>query len=165
MPDKPQSAPFSTFRFRVRFTSDTNAALGDRTRISDMGFAEVTGLEANVDVKAHPEGGRALGTRQLLGRTTHPNLVLKRGMSSNFETFRWFTAVSTGVRPVPRKDVTIELCANHDLTSVVARWRAVRAVPVKLRASDLNAKTGEIAIEELHLAHEGLSFDLTLGGS
>jgi len=39
---------------------------------------------------------------------------------------------------------------------VVARWQFDRGLPAKIRGPELNGKTGEIAIEELHIAHEGL---------
>lgn len=139
------------------------SAGGDETAIADASFSEVSGLEANIEVKAHPEGGLQEGQRQLLGRTTHGNLILKRGLGRNFELYRWFDSVSRGVRPVPRKDAMIELLDN-DGSDVVARWHVTRAVPVKMKVSDLNGKSGEIAIEEIHLAHEGLTFDLALGG-
>lgn len=136
---------------------------GDHPAIADAGFSEVSGLEASIEVKAQPEGGLHDGQRQLVGRTTHTNLILKRGLGRNFELYRWFDSVSRGVRPVARKDVMIELL-DSDGSDVVARWHVTRAVPVKIKISDLNAKSGEIAIEEIHLAHEGLSFDLALGG-
>jgi phage tail-like protein len=41
-------------------------------------------------------------------------------------------------------------------TSVVARWAFVRGLPAKVTGPQLNARTGEIAIEELHILHEGL---------
>lgn len=150
---------FSTFRFQVAFTPDASPRKGTETPMSSttsdgMGFSEVNGLEANIDVKAHLEGGRPIGARQLVGRTTFPNLVLKRGMSKNREVWDWFNAVASGKRPVPRKKLCIEL--RDGAGQAVATWEVARAVPVKLKASDLNAKTGEIAIEELHLAHEGL---------
>lgn len=138
------------------------SAGGGDTAIADASFSEVSGLEASIEVKTHPEGGLQDGQRQLIGRTTHGNLILKRGLGRNFELYRWFDSVSRGVRPVARKDVMIELL-DSDGSDVVARWHATRAVPVKMRVSDLNGKSGEIAIEEIHLAHEGLSFDLTLG--
>jgi phage tail-like protein len=162
--------PFSTFRFEVSFTQDANTTFAAQTSMAQavepgMGFSEVSGLEANIEVKAHPEGGRPQGVRQLIGRTTYPNLVLKRGMCWNLETWRWFAAVSSGVRPVPRKDMTIKLLDTDPGSAqkpalVMVTWKVVRAVPVKLKASDLNGKTGEVAIEELHLAHEGLNLVL-----
>jgi phage tail-like protein len=35
-------------------------------------------------------------------------------------------------------------------------WKLRNAMPVKFRVGDLNAKGSEVAIEELHLVHEGL---------
>lgn len=149
---------FSAFRFQVWFTQDVHPT-GSSQHMSDAGFSEVTGLEANIEVKAHNEGGRFEGARQLVGRTTYPNLVLKRGMGRNIETWRWFANVARGVRPVPRKGVIVELLDLSDHQKVVARWTVDSAVPVKMKLSDLNAKTGELAIEEIHLAHEGLALD------
>jgi phage tail-like protein len=155
----PSNAPyFSTFRFQVWFTQDVQPTR-ESQKLSDAGFSEVSGLEANVDVKAHNEGGRFVGARQLVGRTTFPNLVLKRGMSRNIETWIWFSNVARGVRPVPRKGIIIELLDTSDINRVVARWTVDSAVPVKMKLNDLNAKTGELAIEEVHLAHEGLMLD------
>jgi phage tail-like protein len=151
---------FSSFRFQVWFTADRVPAAGDPPVMSDAGFSEVGGLEANVDVKAYAEGGRAEGNRQLVGRTTYPNLVLKRGMSRNFESWQWFTNVARGVRPVPRKGVIIELLDTASRTRVVARWLVSSAVPVKMKCGDLNARSGDVAIEELHLAHEGLELEI-----
>jgi phage tail-like protein len=36
-------------------------------------------------------------------------------------------------------------------------WQLARAMPIKFKFADLNAKGTEIGIEELHLVHEGLS--------
>jgi phage tail-like protein len=44
-------------------------------------------------------------------------------------------------------------------TREVARWTFLRALPSKVSGPSLNAKTGEIAIEELHLVHEGLRLE------
>jgi phage tail-like protein len=155
---------FAGFRFQVWFTKNQRplpAGAPDDT-MADAGFSEVMGLEANIEVKAYPEGGRSEGNCQLVGRATYPNLVLKRGFSKNLESYRWFTNVARGVHPVPRKGLIVELL-DVDFSTVVARWTVDRALPVKMKVSDLNAKGGEVAIEELHLAHEGLSIDLTLG--
>jgi phage tail-like protein len=39
----------------------------------------------------------------------------------------------------------------------VLTWKLARALPIKFKAADLNARGTEVGIEELHLAHEGLS--------
>jgi phage tail-like protein len=58
------------------------------------------------------------------------------------------------VRPVRRYDGLIEVMSTGD--NVVARWEFDRGLPARIKGPELNAKTGEIAIEELHIAHEGL---------
>jgi phage tail-like protein len=35
-------------------------------------------------------------------------------------------------------------------------WNLRNAMPVKFRVADLNAKGTDVAVEELHLVHEGL---------
>jgi phage tail-like protein len=62
--------------------------------------------------------------------------------------------VVAGRRPVPRYDGIIEVFSVGD--TVVATWVFDRGVPAKVRGPELNARTGEIAIEELTIAHEGL---------
>ena len=38
-------------------------------------------------------------------------------------------------------------------------WTLLKAMPIKFKAPDLNATNNEVAIEELHLVHEGLRRD------
>ena len=38
----------------------------------------------------------------------------------------------------------------------LATWQFVRGLPSKITGPALNARSGEIAIEELHIVHEGL---------
>jgi phage tail-like protein len=60
--------------------------------------------------------------------------------------------------PLPRYDGAIEVLDPRG-TRVTARWTFTRSLPAKVTGPQLNAKTGEIAIEELHLAHEGLRME------
>ena len=36
------------------------------------------------------------------------------------------------------------------------KWRLERAMPVKFKAADFNARATDVGIEEIHLVHEGL---------
>ena len=38
----------------------------------------------------------------------------------------------------------------------MATWVFERGLPARIKGPELNGKTGDIAIEELHIAHEGL---------
>jgi phage tail-like protein len=105
------------------------------------------------------EGGRNNGVIRRVGRAKYQPIVLKRGMfysgdAVNRDLWTWFEDVASGVRPVRRYDGIVEVMSVG--TSVVARWLFERGLPAKITGPQLNAKTGEIAIEELHIAHEGL---------
>ena len=72
----------------------------------------------------------------------------------NRELWLWLQNVVSGVRPVARYNGTVNVY-RAGLTPV-ARWEFVRGLPLRIKGPELNAKTGEVAIEELHIAHEGL---------
>ncbi len=134
--------------------------------LGDGGFQECSGLEVEMDVQEHPEGGRNDGVVRLVGRGKYTNIVLKRGMfyapdgSVNSELWDWLQKILAGERPVPRYNGVIQVLDRHGLRGeayrVLATWKFSRGLPAKVRGPELNAKTGEIAIEELHIAHEGL---------
>jgi phage tail-like protein len=58
-----------------------------------------------------------------------------------------------------RYDGVVEVLDAGQAT-VVATWTFVRGLPLKVTGPQLNARTGEVAIEELHIAHEGLTLEL-----
>jgi|CXWL01.1.fsa_nt_gi phage tail-like protein len=128
--------------------------------LTDGAFQEVSGLEIELDVQEYQEGGRNDGVIRRVGRAKYQNLVLKRGMlysdggAVDRELWIWLQGIASGERPVRRYDGVIEVLGTG--SDVVATWVFDRGLPVRLRGPELNAKTGEIAIEELHIAHEGL---------
>lgn len=152
----------TTFRFEVTF--DRASGEGPQ-RLGDGGFQEVSGLEVELDVAEYLEGGRNDGVIRRVGRAKYQPLVCKRGMfgpvngEAEPELWQWFQDVVAGVRPVRRYSGTVRL--QDQAGEPVAAWRFTRALPAKLVGPQLNAKTGEVAIEELHLAHEGLALDGT----
>lgn len=98
-------------------------------------------------------GGSNYGAVQRAGQVSFATVVLKRGMSETRDLWNWFQKVAAGGY-ASRMQVEIEMRDQADQT--VVRWLLRRALPVKFKAADLNAKGNEIGIEELHLAHEGL---------
>ena len=63
--------------------------------------------------------------------------------------------MTDGERPIARYDGVIEVL-SADANDTVATWTFDRGLPQKISGPHLNAKSGEIAIEELTIAHEGL---------
>jgi phage tail-like protein len=128
-------------------------------QLGDGAFQECSGLEVEMDVAELLEGGANDRVVRRVGRAKYPNVVLKRGMfysggQVSTELWTWIQSIVSGVRPVSRYDGMIEVMGVAD--DVVARWQFDRGLPAKIRGPELNGKTGEIAIEELHIAHEGL---------
>lgn len=134
---------------------------GTRATLGDAGFQECSGLEIEMDVKEHREGGRNDGVIRLVGRAKYSNIVLKRGMVFNTDGvdrqfWEWIQQTVSARSTVPRYDGVINVLDGRR-QRVLARWMFVRGLPAKIRGPDLNAKSGEVAIEELHIAHEGLA--------
>lgn len=152
----------TAFRFEVTFRRVTGTG---PTSLGDGGFQEVTGLDVEMDVKDYEEGGRNDAIVRRVGRAKFQPLVCKRGMFGPAggdavpELWQWFQDVVGGVRPVRRYDGTVLVQDQRRRT--MAAWEFFAAVPAKLVGPQLNAKTGEIAIEELHLAHQGLRLEGT----
>ena len=152
-----------SFRFEVLLT--LSAAGKPPQLLGDGAFAECSGLELEADVKEYLEGGFNSGVIRRVGRMKLQPLVLKRGimvpkdgqyMDTAF--WIWLMDMVSGALPVLRCDGHIRVRNPHN-TRVVAHWSFTRGLPVKLTGPALNAKTGEIAIEELHIAHEGLKLE------
>ena len=145
------------FRFWVDFKVDPLSGTGDHTAVTLCGgaFAECSGLEATMEPKVIKEGGRNYGPVQRAGPVTFATVVLKRGMTRAPDLWKWFGFVNGDSKYAYRLAATITM---YDLEGqAVLAWRLARALPIKFKASDLNAKGTEVGVEELHLAHEGLT--------
>jgi phage tail-like protein len=159
--------PAFRFQVKLRRSPAGEAGLAGRggaspaagAALADGAFQECSGLEIEMVVRELEEGGRNAGVIRLPGRARYQNIVLKRGMfyadgEVNGELWRWLQLVLAGERPVPRYDGTVEVMTAAG--EVAARWEFDRGLPAKVVGPALNGRTGEIAIEELHIAHEGL---------
>ena len=136
-----------------------DAAPGDL--LCDGGFQECSGLDVEMDVAELLEGGRNDGVIRRVGRGKYSSIVLKRGMfygtdnRVNTALWGWMQGILEGALPVPRYDGQVKMLAA-DGSTVLATWTFVRGLPQKVQGPQLNAKTGDVAMEELHIAHEGL---------
>lgn len=147
--------PLHVFRFQVDFFTDSLSGddSNDQFQVCSGAFAECTGLEATMEPKVIKEGGRNYGAAQRAGGTAFATVILKRGISSNQNLYQIFNTMAIGTF-APRMQVTINLFDNSGVA--VMAWQLDKAMPIKYKFSDLNAKNSEVGIEELHLAHEGL---------
>jgi len=154
--------PLTLFRFQVDFK---RVSLGNHEEHGDMpvcrgAFSECTGLEATVEPKVIKAGGWNYGAHQRPGPVTFGTVILKRGLTTSRDLWKWFSQVHEQGKFAFRLNVTISVSsAGEDIPGATLVVRLARAMPVKFKCADLNARGSEVSIEELHLAHEGLSID------
>jgi phage tail-like protein len=174
MPD-PNSPPNDGFdvplfgnRFLVEFTREPIAARGGGSGeggsepLCQGAFSEVSGLEASMETKTIKEGGANYGAHQRAGQVSFATVVLKRGMTRAADLWSWWGLFSgAGGTPVRSNGafahrLTVRISLLDLQSKTVQKWRLERAMPVKFKAADLNARATEVSIEEIHLVHEGL---------
>jgi phage tail-like protein len=142
--------PFTAFNFSVEINSGSEGKA-----LANAAFSECDGLEQTMEVKTIREGGGNDRQIRLSGPLTFGQLTLKRGMTEGFDLWTWFK--DCVANPRLRADAEVVLLAADGSTER-ARFRLDRCLPVKLKAPALNAKDGQIAIEELQLVYETLQF-------
>jgi phage tail-like protein len=148
-------APLHVFRFEVSFKREGGAgADSGNVNLCSGAFAECTGLEATMEPKVIKAGGSNYGAVQRAGPVTFATVILKRGMTTTRDLWNWFQLVAGGSYAY-RLSAQIQM--QDTAGNVVVTWALARALPVKFKAADLNARGTEVGIEELHLAHEGLT--------
>ncbi len=147
----------SLFNFEVHITASGGG--GDETFARCAAFSDVQGLEANIEIRELREGGYNLGLRRLVGKASHPNLVLKRGVTLDRGFWEWIQRCGDGTFPLPYVTGTVlQFPPGQDRDAATpVRYRFTNGIVTKVKSADLQATaTTNVAIEELHIAHEGL---------
>jgi len=92
--------------------------------------------------------------QKMPGLVKYNNITLKRGlMEGDTEFIDWINTIE--MNAVERRDITIQLL--NERHEPVCTWGVKNAFPVRYSGPRLQANANTIAIEELELAHEGLS--------
>jgi phage tail-like protein len=144
--------PFTAFSFAVEiYVGESGSPL------VEAAFSECDGLEMTHEVKTIREGGANDRQIRLNGAVAYGNLTLKRGMTENFALWRWFR--DSIANPRLRAGAEVVLLQPGSLGER-ARFQLSRCVPLKVKAPQLNARDGQIAVEELQIAYETLQLAL-----
>lgn len=135
--------PFMAYNFRVEVSSLT---IG--------GFSEVSGLQAEIEVKEYREGGQNNYLHKLPGPVKYPNnLVLKRGLAAVDDLWSWYQEVLSGKIEARNGSIILYDAAGDERR----RWNFFAAYPVRWIGPQLNASSSTIAVETLELVHHGLT--------
>ena len=150
--------PLQLFRFQVDF--EPVLPNPGQAGLCKGAFSDCTGLEATMEPKVVKAGGWNFGARQLPGPVSFGTVILKRGMTTSRDLWNWFSKVNEQGGFTFRYNVTIHAAQpGEDLPGKSLTIRLYRALPVKFKCADFNARTSEVSIEELHLAHEGITVE------
>lgn len=145
--------PYGAFNFLV--------ALGGRQGSGDPGviiggFSDASGLGFDISYSEYRNGNEKFNTVRKVPNTHKvDDVTLKRGLVGSTDIFEWIKGVRDGVAD-PRQ-VTITLL--DEARQEVATFALRNAQPKKYTGPTLAAKGGgEVAMEELHLVHEGIEY-------
>jgi phage tail-like protein len=156
MTDPALADPLHVFPFHVAFQEQR--LQGVNQPIADLcsgAFSQCSGLEASMEAKVIKEGGRNYGAVQRVGPVSFATVVLKRGITSSRDLWRWFEMTTVQGAYSYRLNATISLRDRDN--SEPWRWQLSHALPIKFKSADLDARSSEVGIEELHISHQGLT--------
>ena len=145
------STPFSAFNFAVEISVS-----GVSPSICSAAFAECDGLDMRMQVRTIREGGNNARQIHLTGRVSYSNLILRRGMTLNFDLWDWFAKTVEPGGATLRSSRAVVVLLDTDGATERVRFILERCLPVRLKAPTLHALEGRVAIEELELAYESL---------
>lgn len=117
------------------------------------GFQEVTGLGAELEVTAYPEGGVNEFVHQLPVRHSWGRIVLKRGLLVNPALWNWYQAGLTQSLGA-RRDGTVILLTPDGIPAVA--WNFRGGLAAKWTGPAFDAMRDAVAVESLEIAHQGL---------
>jgi len=137
--------PIPKFHFRVEWGG------------TNIGFSEVSGMNIENKIIEYRDGiSPEFSKIKMPGMREYSNITLKRGtFKGDNEFYKWLNTIS--LNTVERRDLTISLLNEKHEPVVV--WKIHNAFPIKVQSTDLKADGSEVAIEQLDLAHEGLTIE------
>lgn len=138
--------PISAFHFQVEWGG------------SRVGFTEVSGLDIEIQPIDYREGSyKEYQVTKMPGIPQFTDINLKRGILKGDNEFEeWLTTIK--LNQVERRDITISLLNEEHQAAVV--WQIKNAWPTKVTGPSLNATSNDVAVEEIVLSHEGLTFEV-----
>lgn len=138
--------PLPKFHFKV--------TIGE---MGEIAFQEVSGLDTEHDVIEYRAGNSVdFSTVKMPGLRKASDVTLKRGMfNSDTALSDYFNSIK--MNTITRHTVTIQLLDEEQKPMIT--WTLKNAFPLKVSGTDLNAQNNEVSLEELVLAHEGLTFE------
>ena len=143
--------PYTQFNFLVDLgTGNTDGP--------EAGFEECSSIGMEVAVTEYRNGNdKENAVRKITGLCKTTDVTLKRGVIGSLSLYQWINDIRNGNQNAFRT-VVIQLL-NEDHSDVVLTWKLLRARIIKHSSGPLNAKSSQVAIEEMVLAYERLEME------
>lgn len=137
--------PYGAFNFLVYFGTEEVG-----------GFSDASGLGNELNYSEYRNGNKTDNTVTKVANTfKNDDVTLKRGLIGSPDLFQWFLRVRRGAYEPKNVRIILKDEARHP----VAEFVLTNAQPKKWVGPTLAAKGGgEVAMEELHLVHEGIEY-------
>ena len=145
--------PYGAFDYLVALGGDQ----GDGSEGTIVGgFSDVSGLGYEVSYSDYRNGNEKVNTvRHIPNTFKNDEITLKRGVVGSTDLFEWLKGVADG-KADPR---TVTITLLDEARSTVAIFKLQKAQVKKWTGPTLAAKGGgEVAMEEIHLVHEGITY-------
>lgn len=135
--------PLPKFYFQVKWDAEV------------LSFQEVSGLDVEAQPIEYRAGdSRVFSTIKMPGMVQSGNITMKKGVfKSDNKFWDWYNQIK--MNTIKRVPVTISLLDEAGEPTMV--WTLTNAWPTKITSTDLSAEGNEVAVEEIEIAHEGLT--------
>jgi len=141
----------------LRFNFLVNLGTGD-TEGPEAGFQECSRISMGVDVVEYRNGNdRDNAPRKLTGLARVDDVTLRRGIIGGLNLYKWLNQIRDGDQSALRT-VVIQL-QNEDRSAIVMTWRLLGARIIRHTSGPLDARSSDVAIEEIVLAYERLELE------
>jgi phage tail-like protein len=117
-------------------------------------FRSATGLSAELELLAQPEGGRNDFVHQLPVRHSWGRIALSRGIARDASLWAWYEAGVTGALGARRDGAII---MQNPAGQPVMVWTFRAGLAARWSGPEFRAEDSALAIETLEIAHHGLS--------
>jgi phage tail-like protein len=146
-------APYVSHRFEVVLNLD-NPPAGLVNPLCNAAFSECNGLDMTMEPKTYQSGGDNQRQHHRPGPVSYGRLTLRRGLTNTLHLWEWFSAAATpGQNLKAQGEITLwDAAGTPRLTYIV-----VDCLPVKLSGPSFDAKSPQIAVEELQLVYATLN--------